>query len=67
MAGRDIIVVGTSAGGVEALSRLVASLPPGLPPGLPAALFVVLHMPAGATSLLPDMLARQGRAGQKAS
>jgi len=36
---RDIIVIGASAGGVEALSRLFKSLPP----GLKAAIAVVLH------------------------
>lgn len=38
--GRDIIVVGTSAGGLEALDTLVG----GLPPGLAATVFVVQHM-----------------------
>jgi two-component system chemotaxis response regulator CheB len=56
MRGRDIIVVGTSAGGVEALSRLAASLPP----GLPAALFVVCHFPPRGTSILPEILSRSG-------
>ncbi|TME67662.1 MAG: chemotaxis protein CheB, partial [Chloroflexi bacterium] len=42
MPGHDIIVVGTSAGGVEALATLVSTLPP----ELPAAIFVVLHIPA---------------------
>jgi two-component system chemotaxis response regulator CheB len=54
--GPDIVVVGASAGGVEALTRLVA----GLPPALPAALFVVLHMPLDARSMLPAILARAG-------
>jgi two-component system chemotaxis response regulator CheB len=53
---RDIIVVGASAGGVEALSQLVR----GLPPGLPAAVFLVCHIPAAARSNLPDILSRQG-------
>src|SRR5262249_56463658 len=53
---RDIIVVGASAGGVEALSRLVA----GLPADLPAAVFVVLHIPAGAPNLLAEILSRDG-------
>lgn len=56
MPGHNIIVVGTSAGGIEALSQLVH----GLPAGLPAALFVVCHFPAGGTSHLPDILSRHG-------
>ena len=41
MARHDIIVVGASAGGVDAVQRLARDLPS----DLPAALFVVLHMP----------------------
>jgi two-component system, chemotaxis family, protein-glutamate methylesterase/glutaminase len=52
--GRDIIVVGASAGGVEALSQLVRHLPA----DLPAAIFVVLHVPAHSPSLLPQILNR---------
>jgi two-component system chemotaxis response regulator CheB len=53
---RDIIVVGASAGGVEALISLVT----GLPPDLPAAIFVVLHMPPWARSELPKILSSNG-------
>ena len=57
MASRDIIVVGASAGGVDALTRLVG----GLPAGLPASVFVVCHFPAGGRSVLPDLLSGAGR------
>lgn len=57
MLGHDIIVIGASAGGVEALSRLVKTLPE----NLPAALFIVLHIPSYGTSVLPQILNRAGR------
>lgn len=53
----DIIVVGASAGGVEALITLTGSLPH----NLPAAVFIVLHIPAQSPSLLPEILNRAGR------
>jgi two-component system chemotaxis response regulator CheB len=56
MAGHDIIVVGASAGGVDALLQVAR----GLPAGLPAAVFVVCHVPAGAKSILPEVLSRAG-------
>jgi two-component system chemotaxis response regulator CheB len=56
MAGRDLIVIGTSAGGVEALVEIAR----GLPTGFPASLFVVCHIPAGTRSLLAKILSRSG-------
>jgi len=51
-----IVVIGASAGGVEALLAIV----PDIPPGFPAPLFVVVHIPAGTPSALPDLLSRRG-------
>src|SRR3954471_11975231 len=52
--GHDIIVIGASAGGVEALSGLVRELPA----DLPAAVFIVLHIRAQSPSVLPVILNR---------
>lgn len=54
--GHDIIVLGASTGGVEALANIVAALPG----DLPAAVFVVLHLPSTSTSHLPRILSRSG-------
>jgi two-component system chemotaxis response regulator CheB len=56
MPGHDIIVIGTSAGGVEALTTVVRPLPG----DLPAAVFVVLHIPAEGPSLLAHILNHNG-------
>ena len=53
---RDIVTLGASAGGIEALTTLVSKLPS----DLPAALFVVLHIPPETPSLLADILNRAG-------
>jgi chemotaxis response regulator CheB len=63
MNGRDIVVVGASAGGIEALQRLL----PLLPADLKAALFVVVHRsypektPAGSMNYLRLVLARSAQ------
>jgi two-component system chemotaxis response regulator CheB len=54
MFGHDIIVIGASAGGVEALPRLIGSLPA----DLPASVFIVLHIPPQGPNLLPEILRR---------
>ena len=54
MATHHIVVIGASAGGVEALNQLVEQLPP----NLSAAIFVALHFPAGSASFLPEILSR---------
>src|SRR5215467_8021157 len=56
MQGHDIIVIGASAGGVEALRTLVHPLPR----DFPASLFVVLHVPPDSTSMLPQILSHAG-------
>ena len=54
---RDIVVIGTSAGGVEALREIVG----GLPADLPATLLVVIHVPPESPGLMPQILNRAGR------
>jgi two-component system chemotaxis response regulator CheB len=56
MAKKDIVVIGTSSGGIEALKSLVSQLPA----ELEAAIFVVLHTSADAPGLLPLILERAG-------
>ncbi|MFB2921674.1 MULTISPECIES: chemotaxis protein CheB [Aerosakkonema] len=53
---RDIIVIGASAGGVEALINLAADLPL----DISAAIFVVVHFPSYSKSVLPQILNRAG-------
>jgi two-component system chemotaxis response regulator CheB len=57
MSKHDIIVIGASAGGVEALSELVEHLDE----NIQAAVFVVLHTSPHYPSHLPDILNKSGR------
>jgi two-component system chemotaxis response regulator CheB len=52
MTGRDIVVIGASAGGLAAFRTILSALPA----DLPAALFVVQHLSASGPSLLPELL-----------
>ncbi len=54
MFGNDIIVIGASAGGVDALPKLIGSLPA----DLPASVFIVLHIAAQGRDLLPQIIRR---------
>jgi two-component system, chemotaxis family, protein-glutamate methylesterase/glutaminase len=53
---RDRIVIGTSAGGVEALQTMVR----GLPADLPAAILIVMHTSPQGPYLLPEILRHAG-------
>jgi len=53
---RDIVVIGGSAGAIEALTSLVV----GLPAELDAAIFVVVHTIPVGESRLPEILSRRG-------
>jgi two-component system, chemotaxis family, protein-glutamate methylesterase/glutaminase len=51
---RDVIVIGTSAGGLEALKNLIGRIPA----GFGAAILIVWHMPPDAPGILPQILSR---------
>jgi two-component system chemotaxis response regulator CheB len=53
----QIVAIGASAGGIEALRHLIA----GLPDDFPAAVLVVLHLAPHGTSVLPQILDRVGQ------
>jgi two-component system, chemotaxis family, protein-glutamate methylesterase/glutaminase len=54
--GRDIVVIGASAGGLEALIRIVSTVPK----DIPAVLFVVVHTGRQNPGFLPSILSRAG-------
>ena len=56
MSHRDMVVIGASAGGIEALQQLARALPA----ALPATVFITVHFPEQASSALPRILARAG-------
>lgn len=56
MVARDIIAIGASAGGVEAVQKLVATFPA----DLNAAIFITIHLYERSGGMLPDLLNRIG-------
>lgn len=60
---RGVVVIGASAGGVEAITQLAA----GMPRDLPYAVLVVLHVPANAPSVLAEIIHRSGPLPAKAA
>lgn len=56
MASHDIVVIGGSAGAVEALRRFCADLPA----DFPAAIFIVIHISPTSRSVMPELLSRAG-------
>jgi two-component system chemotaxis response regulator CheB len=54
---RDIVVIGGSAGAIEALRRIVRALPA----AFPGAIFVVVHMSPESPGVLPSILSRASR------
>jgi two-component system chemotaxis response regulator CheB len=63
MPNRDVVVVGASAGGIEALQEMLG----GLPGDLPAAVLVVLHIPPTGGRSLPAILGRATELDVKAA
>jgi chemotaxis response regulator CheB len=56
MSGHNIITIGVSADGLEALRTIVGNLPS----EFPAAVFIVRHIGAGGPRALADILSRSG-------
>jgi two-component system chemotaxis response regulator CheB len=56
MAKRDIVVIGSSAGGITALKGFMSMLPP----DFRASIFIVQHLSPNSPSFLPDILTHAG-------
>jgi len=56
MANRDILAIGTSAGGVQALTFLAKQFHP----QFPASVLITIHLPSGIRSALDELLNRAG-------
>ncbi|MEW6117027.1 MAG: chemotaxis protein CheB [Nitrospirota bacterium] len=56
MVPQRIIALGASAGGIEAVSKIISTLPP----DIPAPLFVVLHVGPGSHGVLDQIFSRAG-------
>lgn len=54
---RDLVLIGGSSGGIEALLKIVAALPP----DFAASVLVVIHTSAESPSLLPRVIGRMSR------
>jgi two-component system chemotaxis response regulator CheB len=52
MSGHDIVVIGSSAGGIKALGSIVSNLPS----DIDAAIFIVQHLAPSSPSFLPQIL-----------
>jgi two-component system chemotaxis response regulator CheB len=57
VANRDLVVIGASAGGIEAVERVIADLPV----SLRACVLIVLHTSSGAATVLPGIFQRCSR------
>ena len=57
MANRDIVAIGTSAGGVEALLSVMRQLPT----TFPASILITIHLPSHSRSTLDQILTHAGK------
>src|SRR5262245_23764972 len=57
LAKHNVVVIGASAGGIQAIKKLTADLPA----DLPAAIFVATHLPHFGKSILPEIINHAGK------